>query len=63
MSNAGWFGWFDILDFSEALELELKRLVWIVGDSGLDSRSIEDGVLMGNAGRGSKCLEITDSLS
>jgi hypothetical protein len=52
-----------MLDFSEALELELNRLVWIVGDSGLDNRSIENGVLMGNAGRGSKCLEITDSLS
>jgi len=51
------------LDFSEALELVLKRLAGIAGDSGLDDRSIENGVLMGTGGRGSKCLEITDNLS
>jgi hypothetical protein len=61
ISKVGCSGWLDILDFSELWELELNRRGCGVGGSILDARSVENGVLIGSGGRGSRCLDMRES--
>lgn len=53
----------DILSFSADCELELNRRTRAVVGSSWDNLSMEYGVLIGSDGRGSKCLEIRESLA